>query len=328
MAAVVAFAAKLVSRYRPGGALAMTQGWGNHFGVRVWELDNEPESYRTSWRGQAADYAEFVTEVAARIKEIDPQAVILAPAIAGGGEGLPWLRQALDAKGLAGSPAFRQTGTPYSIGRATDVVSFHCYEGLETAFSGKGRTLETDFVEIRDLFESWENQPEPFNYRRKMDYWHTEGNYDFVGVMSARRRAAWRVQFMTRGFAAGLRKLAVMDASAAEQAAVRTYIGALPNPFPMSAANAEVRILRGRAVAFKHTDGAGGNAGCVWVVWSAAGAGAATVEIPVLRTAIQLLSVDGGSRTIPAIEGRVRVDLAGDAKMAPPVLVVDRNQPE
>jgi len=147
---------------------------------------------------------------------------------------------------------------------------------------------------------------------------------DLLGVMSTRRRAAWRVQFMTRAFAAGIRKLAVMDAPAPEQVAVRTYIRALPNPFPMAPAMAEVRVPRGRVIAFKHTDGTLGNAGTVWVAWALAGSGSATVEIDVLRPAVQLVSVDGLSRTIPVVDGRVRVDLEGDAKMAPPVLLVDR----
>jgi len=328
MRAAAAFAGKLASRYRPGGTLAMSQGWGDLFGVRAWELDNEPESYLTNWKDQAGDYAEFVTEVAAKLKEADPQAVILAPALAGGGHGFRWLQEALDARALAGSPAFRERGTSYSMGRGVDVVSFHCYEGLETAFSSKDRTIETDFQDIRKAFEKWERQPPPFGYARKTDYWHTEGNYDFLGVMSARRRAAWRVQFMTRGFAAGIRKLAVMDASVLEQAAVRTFIQALPDPFPMTPATPEARVLRGSVVAFIHTDRTSANPGRVWVLWAPAEAGDATVEILVLRSTARLLLMDGSAQTLAALGGRVRVELRGDAKMAPPVIVVDRDPSE
>ena len=236
--------------------------------MRAWELDNEPDSYLINWKDQAGDYAEFVTAVAASIKRADARAVILGPAMAGGGDNLHWLEQALDAKGLAGSPSFRARGTPFSIGRAIDVVSFHCYEGLETAFSSKDRTVAVDFLEIRGMFDKWEQQPEPFGYARKTDYWHTEGNYDFLGVMSARRRAAWRVQFLTRAFAAGVRKVDVMDPSAPEQVAVRTYVRVLPDPFPMTPATTEVVVPRGRAVAFKHTDRAGPGTGRVWVLWA------------------------------------------------------------
>jgi len=328
MAAAAAFAGKLAARYRPGGTFPTAQGWGDRYGVRAWELDNEPESYLVNWRGQAGDYAEFVTEIAAKLRQADPRAVILAPAMAGGGDNLPWLEQALDARGLAGSPAFRARATPFSLGRAIDVVSFHCYEGLETAFSGKDRTLAVDFLEIRRVFDQWEQQPEPFGYARKTDYWHTEGNYDFLGVMPARRRAAWRVQFMTRAFAAGLRKVAVMDASAPEQAAVRTYIRALPDPYPMVSATAEAVVSRGQAVAFQHTDRTESSVGRVWVVWAVAGAGGAVVEVPSPRGAVRVLAVDGTAQTIVVTNGRARVELGGDAKMAPPVLVVDRERQE
>lgn len=68
MDALAQFAGKLAKRYSPGGTLAQREGWGLDYGVRAWELDNEPESYRTNWKGQAADYAEFVTKASARIK--------------------------------------------------------------------------------------------------------------------------------------------------------------------------------------------------------------------------------------------------------------------
>ena len=77
MDALAEFAGQLAQRYRPGGVLAQRQGWGARYGVRVWELDNEPESYRTHWLGQAADYAEFVTLASAQIKAADPQAALI-----------------------------------------------------------------------------------------------------------------------------------------------------------------------------------------------------------------------------------------------------------
>lgn len=70
MEALADFAGKLAKRYCPGGTLAQSQGWGGGYGVRAWELDNEPESYLTHWQGQAADYAEFATRAAERIKAV------------------------------------------------------------------------------------------------------------------------------------------------------------------------------------------------------------------------------------------------------------------
>ena len=55
MDALAEFAGRLAERYRPGGTLAQREGWGERYGVRAWELDNEPESYRTHWKEQADD---------------------------------------------------------------------------------------------------------------------------------------------------------------------------------------------------------------------------------------------------------------------------------
>ena len=129
---------------------------------------------------------------------------------------------------------------------------------------------------------------------------------------------------MTRGFAAGIRKLAVMDASVPEQKAVRAYVQALPNPFPMLPATKEVSTLKGQVAAFRHPDGPEPLAGQVWVLWAMAGSGDAIVELPAIRNAVTQIGVDGASQVLTANANRVRVVLRGDKKMAPGVLVVDR----
>ncbi len=324
MNALVAFAGKLADRYRPGGTLAQREGWGESYGIRVWELDNEPESYRTHWAGQAADYAEFVTGAAARIKAVDPQAVIVAPGIAAGKQGLKWLADALDAAAMSGSPAFRARGIPYSIGPVVDVVSLHDYEGLDSFFSGGSRTIGPVLDDVSAVFEKWEQRTTGFTYARKQDYWQTEGNFDFFGVLSARRRAAWRVQFFTRAFAAGLRKVCVMDASAPERAVVRAYVQVLPWPVPMESAGAEVIVRRGVVNVFRHRDAATAETGQIWVLWATAGSGDAQVEVPVFHDQIMLLHVDGSETEADSSGHRLTVELKGDRKMAPPVIVVDR----
>ncbi len=324
MTALAAFAGKLAGRYCPGGTLARKQGWGYRFGVRAWELDNEPEMYRTHWEGQAADYAEFLTLAAAQIKAKDPKARIVAPALAAGKGGLRWLEAALDPGAMAGSPAFRARGKPYSIGPAIDVVSLHSYEGLDSAFSGEPCTVSQVFDDVRAVFDKWERRTPGFTYPRKEEYWHTEGNFDFVGALSAQRRAAWRMQFFTRAFAAGLAKVCVMDASEREQAAVRAYVRALPWPFPMNDAVAEVRVLHGRAAVFRHPDGKQPEAGQVWIIWAIAGTGDAQVEVPVRRNRVRLVQVDGASAVASAPGHQLTLGLRGDRKMAAPVLVVDR----
>jgi hypothetical protein len=322
MAAAAALAGKMAARYAPGGTLAVREGWGERYGVRAWELDNEPESYRTCWSGQAGDYAEFAAKSAALIKQADPRAVIVLPGCAGGGHAGPWIEAALDAHRLGGSPEYRLRGAPHSIGPIADVISFHIYEGLDSTFGD--RTVERVFGEVRDVFEKWETSAAGFDYPRKCEYWHTEGNFDFLGLLSRERRAAWRMQFFTRAFAAGLRKVCVMDASAPEQAAVRAYVQALPWPFPMRPADAEVKVLRGSAAAFRRPDGDKPGAAQVWVLWAVADTGDAEVEVPVVREQVTLVHVDGAKTVCHTRRGRLTVDLKGDRKMAPPVLLVDR----
>jgi hypothetical protein len=82
--------------------------------------------------------------------------------------------------------------------------------------------------------------------------------------------------------------------------------------------------VKGQIAAYRHPDAAATGAGQVWVIWPLANTGDATVEIPVQCPQVQVVSVDGNSRTITAGNSRVRLELEGDSKMAPAVLVIDR----
>jgi hypothetical protein len=324
MEALAAFAGKLADRYRPGGVLAQSKGWGDRYGVRAWEMDNEPEGYFTSWKGQAADYAEFVTLATRRIRASDPQAVIVAPGLGAGKNGLRWLSEALDPAAMAGSPAFRANAKAYSLGSTIDVVSFHNYEGLDSAFTGDPRTIGQVFEDVRALFEQAEQRSPGLTWERKRDYWHTEGNFDFIGALSAERRAAWRLQFFTRAFACGIRKVCVMDASAPEQMAVHAYLSVLPDPYPMVASASEIAIRKGKVDCFLHRDGPGPEDGQIWVIWPLAGTGDATVEVPVRRPTAVTVAITGIREMVSATKGKITLNLIGDAKMAAPFLIVDR----
>jgi hypothetical protein len=210
------------------------------------------------------------------------------------------------------------------IGPVVDVVSLHNYEGLDPAFSSEPRTVGQVFEDVRAVFEKWEQRAPGFTYPRKQEYWHTEGNFDFIGALSAERRAAWRMQFFTRAFTAGLRKVCVMDASEPERAAVRAYVRTLPWPFPMRPADAEVKVQGGSAVAFRHPDGKRSEAGQVWILWAVADSGDAQVEVPVTRPQVTLVGVDGLESIANAPDHRLTIVLRGDPKMPPPVMVVDR----
>jgi hypothetical protein len=324
MEAVAQFAGKLARRYAPGGVLARREGWGTTYGVRAWELDNEPESYRTHWKGQAGDYAEFVTRTAAAIREVDPGAWIVLPGCAGGGHGLPWIEAALDADAMAGSQIYREQGRPYSIGPVADVVSFHLYEGLDSALSrGDDRTVAVVLDEVRDLFEVWEQRVPDFTYAPKTEFWHTEGNYDFLGVLSAPRRAAWRMQFFTRAFAAGVRKVCVMDASRLERVAIRAYVSTLPDPFPMTDATLDATIVSGAGRVFRHDD-RDESGGRVWVVWARPGTEPFRVALPARYGSVRVVRMDGKEQEVKVMNGEIVLQAEPDRKLSPPLLVIDR----
>jgi hypothetical protein len=328
MDAAAAFARKLVQRYAPGGTLAVAQRWGDSYGVQAWELDNEPDGYRTCWDEQAGDYAEFATRVAAAIKSVDPAAVIVLPGSMGGRHATPWTEAALDAAALRGSPVYRERGVPYSIGPVADAVSFHVYEGLDSFFSGEPRPIEKVFAERKAVFDRWANRAPGFEYDPDKPYWHTEGNYDFLGLTSQARRASWRWQFFTRAFHAGVAKVCVMDASDAEQTAVRLYVAALPDPFPMHEAADRVGVLAGTPDVFVHEQkGTGGDPRRTWIAWNAAGENdaddPAVIEIPVVRAQARLLHPAGDEAMLTAADGFVRVELPYDDSIAPSIMVID-----
>lgn len=319
--AAAEFAGKLAARYKPGGTLASSQSWDEKFGVRAWELDNEPEMYRTHWKNQAGDYAEFATKVSAKIKAVDPLALIVLPGVASGNNKTKWLPEALDAHRLAGSPVFRQTAKPYSIGPLADAVSFHVYEGLDSVFHGSPRTVEVIFGEVRSEFEQWETNSAGFHYARKQEYWHTEGNFDFIGALSGKRRAAWRLQFFTRAFAAGVRKVCVMDAAPIERIAIKNYTETLPWPFPMEPANAAAKVTRGQASIFRHKS----NNQTTWIAWALPGPNGAIVQLPMTNRMATFIDIAGVKTSVSVNNNQFTIDLPADEKMPAPIIVLDRN---
>jgi hypothetical protein len=321
MEAAAEFAWKIAERYRPGGIVSTREGWGDSYGIRAWEMDNEPESYLTNWGGQAGDYAEFVTLCAARICEADPEAVIIGPSVTDT-EG-NWVAQTLDAHGMAGSPFYRARGIPYSIGPSLDVVSFHIYEGMDTFFASRDRTVECKFLEIRDTFEAWEDVP-GFEYARKQEYWHTEGSFDFgLSDLSGVEKASWYWQFMTRAFAAGMRKVCVMDAVPDERSAIHNYTALLPSPHPMLYAPNDLRVISGQVLAFRHPLGEHPRDGQIWVLWAADDTSGASVQVPVARQDITLLRHDGAAQVVHPDGHWLPLDLSGGANVSSTYLVVD-----
>jgi len=96
----------------------------------------------------------------------------------------------------------------------------------------------------------------------------------------------------------------------------------------MKTADSEVKILRGHAAVFRHPDDERPEADQVWILWAMAGTGEARVEVPVRRIHVRLVQADGSESITSAPGHQLRLELNGDRKMPPPVLVLDRGFPE
>ncbi len=71
------YAAAVVHRYMPGGALATQQGWGNSYGITNWEVWNEP-STQAFWRHDLTDYVALFgglyKAASVAVRQADPSA--------------------------------------------------------------------------------------------------------------------------------------------------------------------------------------------------------------------------------------------------------------
>ena len=101
----------------------------------------------------------------------------------------------------------------------------------------------------------------------------------------------------------------------------------------------DVAIRSGHAVAHRHPDpqGAGPtgtvdstsattNRPGVWLLWAVAGTGDAVVEVPVTQKIVRVVSMDGNVVARETPDLHLRLNLKGDLKMAPAVLVIDRSK--
>ena len=319
MDALVAFVVKVFERYRPGGVLASEEGGGDAYGVLALELGNEPGSYLTNWSKTAADYAEFVTRASEALKKIDERVLVLGPAIAAGD--IDWLEQVVDANHGSASEELTERGVEYAIGPGVDVVTFHNYEQLDQVFAGEPHRIQQVFADVRAVFERFEEQ-EGFEYAPKLHYWHTEGGYDYLSFASDTKRANWMLQFFARSFHAGMRKVTIQDAHGfvLQQAAVRTMVELLPDPFPMERVNAELGIDRDDAEVFRviRDDGA-----TVYLLWAANGVWRRRVSLPVSSKRVVRVSRDGEREPLEASGGEVELVLRGSSPFSEPLFVVD-----
>ena len=65
-----------VNRYRPEGVLAQTEHWPQGWGIRVWEIWNEPD-YDSFWQGSIEGYARLLKVAYIAAKQADPESVVM-----------------------------------------------------------------------------------------------------------------------------------------------------------------------------------------------------------------------------------------------------------
>lgn len=124
----------------------MNEGWadGHHYGIRYWEIWNEPDLYGKCWGGTPEQFYELYAVASKHLKERFPELKIGGPAVTGYNE--KWLR-----------PFFakiRDEGLPL------DFYSWHCYatsvEGV-AANARRHRALldEYGFTETESILNEW-----------------------------------------------------------------------------------------------------------------------------------------------------------------------------
>ncbi|HEY4215219.1 MAG TPA: hypothetical protein VGM84_27360 [Steroidobacteraceae bacterium] len=67
-------------------------GWANgfHYGIRYWEIWNEPDLGKVFWAGTAAQFFDLYGKVARAVKDADPHALVGGPAIARPNDNSPY----------------------------------------------------------------------------------------------------------------------------------------------------------------------------------------------------------------------------------------------
>jgi hypothetical protein len=344
MDALIDFVAKLGARYRPGGSLALSQGWGTCFGVRAWEMDNEPSSYETNWGNEAGDYAEFVDRAGQKLHALDPKALVVAPAIANGqakpnGTTPNWVDSILDPNTANASAPYLAAGQHHSAGPQTDVVSFHIYEGVPGApFDGLSPLVEDAFHQIKAVFDNPAHMNAAgFSYLQKQHYWCTECASEYGATLVVPNGvdqdpyANWVGQWMTRTLAAGVEKLTVMDPSPQQQKAVSVYTTLLPRPTGMREVTAALGYDPAAVRVFQWTAPRGGRR--VYVAWQAPSCTAplATcqlntghqVRIPVQGAHPQQVDQYGTTSDLEPQGGAVTVALGTGVRWNPITYVID-----
>lgn len=113
------FVYQAVQRYKPGGLLALQQGWPPELGITVWEAWNEPD-FPLFWNASVEDYARLLKVAYLAAHQADPNARVMFGGLAFSGPDQDnWLNRVL---AIYADDPLRQTNNNFM-----DLVAVHNY---------------------------------------------------------------------------------------------------------------------------------------------------------------------------------------------------------
>lgn len=352
--AAIPFWLTLVNRYRPHGALSNEQGWNDGYGIKHYEVENEPDFIpwiNGNWETVTKDYGLFLSHLRPAAKAAEPALNLLAPALSGvdstttgpiPNTGLTWFDTLLSADPSTltfASDQYRQAGLPaIGAGPFIDVFSFHCDLVDPTSNAHVVRAGN-----VRQIIAKYYSQP-GYPTNPASPAWCTEGGataYDSTDHTKQYRFAWAQVQFATEMLGGGVPRFdydlgteAGDSASTWSTDSIRGATLALTDFFPSGAgvtdATSTLTALAGQAViGYQWVNPKTGHKSTVmWAQDEAQGSGTSlppfTINFPVSTARALVVDPHNWSRTpLNVVGGTVPVQL-NRADPSPPYMVIER----
>jgi hypothetical protein len=348
MAGPLAFWRALARRYMPGGVLSKSSGWNDSYGVRFFEVENEPDALpwiTGSWSNVPKDYALYVTLVRRTLSTLSHDLRIVGPALSTGPDGsgccagLTWLDQVLRTDGDLqwASDDYRAAvtaGQPViGAGPSIDVYSYH------NDFYEPSSSYSVDRTKaVRAAVRRYARQR---HYASTEDpvLWETEGGpVQFDQTKYARQQAQVTIRLIANGVQRlnfDVASLRSADASSrttnpvAQEA--RTLTSFLPSNRGLRTESRRLSATSRHSVeAYSWTNPHTGLRS--WILWApnqppGSGAKGSTfaVSVPVRTNNALVIEKDWKRRSVTQHGGVVRVPLRREDP-SPVTLVVERSQ--
>lgn len=172
------FCRTVVQRYKPGGEFARQEGWRDGYGIRHWEIWNEPPTF---WSGTAAEFGALVKAAVAAIRSADPQAVAV---VSTGGAGFD--QQVIDVAGID----------------SYDALAIHLYPGPVGPEAGG---FVRQIGGARELLDA--------NGGKDVRIWITEMGWNVNGGVSPADQAAYIARAGIETVAAGVERSLIFTLS-------------------------------------------------------------------------------------------------------------------